>query len=105
MAGEIRLRLDQLAKDLADDRLAKEAYKTFYQETPLGDPSSWKNPRPPKGYQPGNARRKTILRETEISADYAYARRLDEGWSKQSPKGMLQPTIEAVQRYIKEQAK
>lgn len=105
MAGEINLRLDQITKNLADDRLAKEAYKTFYNETPLGDPSSWKTPKPSKGYQPGNARRKTILKDNEIFADYAYARRLDEGWSKQSPKGMIEPTIEAVQRYIKEQAK
>jgi hypothetical protein len=40
----------------------------------------------------GNARRKTRLQGTDkIVADYPYAQRLDEGWSKQAPKGMTEP--------------
>jgi hypothetical protein len=40
----------------------------------------------------GNARRNTRLQgKATIVGDYAYARRLDEGWSKQAPKGMTEP--------------
>lgn len=39
----------------------------------------------------GNARRKTNLVNETIEADYAYAQRLDEGWSKQAPIGMTKP--------------
>lgn len=42
----------------------------------------------------GNARRNTRLKEKEILADYAYAGRLDEGWSKQAPTGMSDPSID-----------
>jgi hypothetical protein len=39
----------------------------------------------------GNARRKTRLSGNEIQADYAYAQRLDKGWSQQAPQGMTRP--------------
>lgn len=40
----------------------------------------------------GNARRKTQLRGDTIHADYPYASRLEDGWSKQAPTGMSEPT-------------
>jgi hypothetical protein len=41
----------------------------------------------------GNARKNTKLEgDKTIHADYAYAQRLDQGWSKQAPKGMTKPT-------------
>lgn len=41
----------------------------------------------------GNARSKTRYNSTEIVADYRYAERLDDGYSKQAPGGMTEPTI------------
>ena len=90
MAGEINLRLNQLTKNLADTRLAQEAYKKFYQTTPI---------------RSGNARNRTTLHANEIRAEYPYAQRLDAGWSKQSPNGMSAPTVAFVEEYIRNQAK
>jgi hypothetical protein len=40
----------------------------------------------------GNARANTDLKNNnEIVADYAYAKRLDRGWSRQAPIGMVLP--------------
>lgn len=41
----------------------------------------------------GNARRSTKLENNTIDADYAYAERLDQGYSKQAPRGMSDPSI------------
>lgn len=62
-------------------KLPDEAYKFFVQETPI---------------RSGNARRKTRKNGKQIKADYPYAQRLDEGYSKQSPEGMTQPTEEFI---------
>jgi hypothetical protein len=48
----------------------------------------------------GNARRHTRLNQRTIQADYAYAQRLDEGWSQQSPRGMTQPTEKFIQQQM-----
>lgn len=40
----------------------------------------------------GNARSRTTLVNNEtIRADYPYAQRLDQGWSRQAPNGMTKP--------------
>lgn len=49
----------------------------------------------------GNARRKTKLNKNTIEARYPYAQRLDEGWSKQAPRGMVEPTFEYLDRITK----
>jgi hypothetical protein len=50
----------------------------------------------------GNARSRTSLRgKDKIVADYPYAHRLDEGYSKQAPKGMSEPFLNWVQKQIK----
>jgi hypothetical protein len=59
------------------NNLPKEAYQEFVKDTPI---------------RSGNARRKTKLIGNKIVAGYAYAQRLDEGYSKQSPDGMTKPT-------------
>ena len=58
-------------------KLPQQAYDVFKKETPI---------------RTGNARRSTRLVKNEIQANYAYAKRLDEGYSRQSPKGMVEPT-------------
>lgn len=39
----------------------------------------------------GNARSRTYLHGQTIEANYPYAQRLDEGWSKQAPSGITKP--------------
>jgi hypothetical protein len=49
----------------------------------------------------GNAKRKTRLKGDTIHADYPYAKRLDEGYSKQNNGvGMTEPTLKAIQEYL-----
>lgn len=60
------------------NNLPQEALKVFVENTPIDK---------------GRARRATKLRsKKQILADYPYAQRLNEGYSKQSPEGMLKPT-------------
>lgn len=50
----------------------------------------------------GNARNKTKLTGNRITADYAYAKRLEkDGWSKQAPEGMSTPTIDWVRSELR----
>ena len=58
------------------EQLYKESHQEFVKLTPVDQ---------------GNARRRTKLQGNTIVADYAYAGRLDEGSSKQAPKGMTEP--------------
>lgn len=87
MSGSIERRLKQLNTMLTGEQLAKEGFEVFLPETPI---------------KLGNARRKTKLKGSDIHADYPYAGRLDEGYSKQSPEGMIKPTVEHVQQYIRD---
>ena len=65
--------------------LPKEAYDYFVDSTPI---------------RSGNARRSTRLRGDTIDANYAYAERLDEGYSRQAPKGMTGPTEKFLEKRI-----
>jgi len=67
--------LKRIQKELA--ALPKQALDKYVSLTPVAG---------------GNARRRTKLKGKDtISADYAYAGRLDEGYSKQAPEGMTTP--------------
>jgi len=48
----------------------------------------------------GYAKRNTTYSDSGIKANYAYAHRLDTGWSKQAPNGMSDPTIEYIEQQI-----
>jgi hypothetical protein len=48
----------------------------------------------------GNAQRNTQRTQKKIIANYPYAGRLDEGWSKQAPEGMTDPAIDAYADFI-----
>ncbi len=101
MTGPISLRVDQIKKILDPENVAKAAFPTFYGNTPIGDPSKWQSKKAPPGYVPGNARRNTTVDKGEIVADYAYASRLDNGYSRQSPGGMTRPTLAFIRSYIR----
>jgi hypothetical protein len=65
--------------------LPKEALDYFVDSTPI---------------RTGNARRSTRLRGNTIDANYNYAERLDDGYSRQAPKGMSGPTEKFLQKRI-----
>jgi len=69
------------------NRIPDEAYRVFKDETPK---------------KSGNARNKTKLKNKKIEANYPYAQRLDEGYSKQSPDGMIKPTVEFITQRFKD---
>lgn len=70
------------------EKLPQEVYQEFVKNTPV---------------RSGNARRRTKMRnKTEIVADYPYAQRLEEGYSKQAPKGMTEPTEKFMQKRLKD---
>lgn len=79
--------LNNLLKDVESLKpdLLNSAYKFFVAHTPI---------------RSGNARRNTIKTDDAIIADYAYAQRLDEGYSKQSPEGMTGPTLEFLEKEV-----
>jgi uncharacterized protein YccT (UPF0319 family) len=49
----------------------------------------------------GNARRNTSLHGNTIEANYPYAQRLDQGWSKQAPNGMTKPFEKWLEKKFK----
>ena len=68
------------------ESVPQEAFKVWVENTPKAD---------------GNARRKTRLVGSTIEANYPYAKRLDEGSSKQAPRGMSKPTLEHIEKFVK----
>jgi hypothetical protein len=77
--------MNKVLNTLNDAKVSDVAYKAYVKNTPL---------------KTGNARRKTVKSGNDIDANYPYAQRLEEGYSKQAPKGMTEPTIEEVRRYV-----
>jgi hypothetical protein len=90
MSGEIKKRLDQLIMQLDSEKLAQVAYPVFKKLTPI---------------RSGRARNSTELNRNDIIANYPYAKRLDQGYSKQAPNGMVTPTFNYLQKYMKRIAK
>lgn len=88
--GAISLRVNKIKSVLDADKITKAAYPVFVNNTPIDT---------------GNARRNTKVNtgvnRGEITAEYAYAKRLDEGWSRQSRQGMTKPTLDWISKYIK----
>lgn len=88
--GAISLRVDKIKSVLEPDKIAKAAYPVFVDNTPI---------------KTGNARRNTKVNvgpnRGEIAANYPYATRLDEGYSRQRPHGMTKPTLKWISEYIR----
>jgi len=63
----------------------EESGKFFVSKTPI---------------RSGNARKSTTTKDTTIKAEYGYAARLDEGWSKQAPRGMSDDTIKDIDKQV-----
>lgn len=67
----------------------KKSYLVYRNETPI---------------RSGNARNRTKRNGLILKSKYGYALRLDEGWSKQSPQGFSEPTIDYMEKFIKDRA-
>lgn len=78
-------RLNKVLQTLNVNKVSDVAYKAFVKNTPI---------------RSGNARRKTKKSGNTIDANYPYAQRLEEGYSKQAPQGMTEPTLEEVRDYV-----
>jgi hypothetical protein len=60
------------------EQLPERALAKFIKNTPIDT---------------GHARRNTVLQPKNIiEGDYPYSRRLENGWSRQAPNGMVTPT-------------
>lgn len=70
--------------------LERAAHKEFINNTPV---------------RSGNARRNTRLDGNRIVADYPYSQRLDEGYSRQAPRGMVEPTEQWIQQEVERRLK
>jgi hypothetical protein len=86
----ITLTANKISPSLKDirqklDGLPREAYDKFVKDTPI---------------RSGNARRKTKLSGNKIVAGYNYAKKLDDGFSKQAPDGMTKPTEDYIKRRV-----
>lgn len=68
------------------DALPERAYKFFKASTPIDT---------------GNAKSRTRLTGNTIRANYNYAKRLDEGYSRQAPNGMTEPTKEFIEKELR----
>lgn len=85
MASNIVSRLNKVLNTLDDQKVTDVAHKAFVDNTPI---------------RTGYARRNTVKSGNDIDANYPYAQKLEEGFSRQAPKGMTEPTIEEVRRYV-----
>lgn len=83
--SNITNRLNKVLQTLNTEKVSQVAYKAFVKNTPV---------------RSGNARRKTKKTGNTIDANYPYAQRLEEGYSKQAPNGMTEPTLEEVRTYV-----
>lgn len=85
LTNNISPRLKKLQKEF--DKIPKQAHGEFKKITPI---------------KTGNARRKTNYNGTDtIAADYNYANRLNEGYSKQAKDGMTKPTIDYIRGLVR----
>jgi hypothetical protein len=77
--------LQKLVKDATRElrKIPREAHKYFKEITPRRN---------------GYAQRNTVLINNQIQANYDYAGALDDGKSRQAPKGMSEPTIEQMEK-------
>jgi hypothetical protein len=85
--SKVSRRIDQVNSKLNQKELLEFAHGVFVKLTPVDT---------------GNARKSTVTQGTDtIFADYAYAKRLDQGWSGQARDGMSKPMFQEIRKYLK----
>lgn len=78
-------RLKMIQKTITAKNIVDVGFPVFLDHTPV---------------KTGNAKRHTRKSTSSIVADYAYAKWLDQGRSRQQPQGMSKPTIQAMRAYV-----
>jgi hypothetical protein len=86
----------RLVKDLITPNLNIKG--RALKQLPLDTYKYWVSITPVKT---GAARRNTHLSGNTINADYPYAKPLDDGHSRQAPKGMSKPTEAWLKKHVK----
>lgn len=85
-------------------RVDASAVKTMFKELEEMPKSVMKNAYPyllsQTPVRSGNARNQTKLNDTTINSNYAYADRLNTGWSNQAPDGFTTPTEKRIDKEI-----
>lgn len=82
--SKIQARLDEVERKVR--QIKDRAHEKFQEVTPI---------------RTGNAKSKTRRIADGVEADYPYADRLNEGYSRQAPKGMTEPTVEEIQNFVR----
>lgn len=109
-AKEVKASL-KLSHEILEDT-AEEFEKRVVERTPVGNPSAWQKP-PSKPYIPGNLKRSWKLdkhfglngiTKAVVSNDAEYAARVEYGWSKQAPHGMMRLTLLEIHDIIRDVA-
>jgi hypothetical protein len=90
MSGPIDKRLKEIQAAARPESIAKEVFDYFVNITPIDN---------------GNARRRTKLNGDTIHANYAYATRLNDGYSNQAKDGMSKPTLKKLSDLVKNNLK
>ena len=87
----VRVNLTQFNKQMKQARHALDDLPEFAEE-------EMKSNTP---VRTGNARRNTNLQGNTVVANYGYAQRLEDNWSKQTKgNGIITPTEKAIQREV-----
>jgi hypothetical protein len=81
ITNNLTTRLQRVQRRL--QALPEQAFEVFVENTPV---------------LTGNARRRTRVQGDTIRAQYQYAAVLDKGASRQSPQGMIKPTLAWLRR-------
>lgn len=85
-------------------KIDRKAFDQLMKQAPQEVDSAWKAAgqkyRDLTPIKSGNARRNTRVQGNEIQANYAYADRLDRGWSDQAPRGMSTETLDYFNQQI-----
>lgn len=92
---------EALAEIQVHNKVQEQAVRDFFdkvvERTPIGKPETWINP-PKRGYVPGKAKAGWAVTNFAgntwtVYNDEPYIQRLEEGWSRQAPIGMMRITI------------
>jgi F0F1-type ATP synthase gamma subunit len=82
--SKIQARLNEIDRKV--NRIKDHAHEEFRKITPI---------------RTGNARSKTNRINRGVEAAYPYANKLNDGFSRQAPTGMTDPTVEAIREFVR----
>jgi len=91
------------------EEACQELYQRIVDRTPIGNPALWNPPYWPNGYVPGDLKAAWKIEKLGegyiISNDMPYAYRVETGWSKQAPTGMMRISVKEFNAILDEIAR